>query len=168
MVTLISVPLGWVGWELDQRRREQKVVNWIEQMGGEVYFHSGNRTSLFSGLLCDERSWWEKTTDMCFGKSVYIVAFGYPGYKDTSDLSPLAELMNLERLYLKNTHVSDLSPLAELKNLEVLDLNGTLVSDLWPLAELKSLGSLDLTNTKVSEEQVQELRLALPNCKIDF
>ncbi len=93
-----------------------------------------------------------------------LVAFGG---KETSDLSPLAELMNLERLYIRNTQLSDLSPLAELQNLELLDLNGTLVSDLSPLAELKNLGSLDC-NTKVSEEQVEELRLALPNCDIRY
>jgi hypothetical protein len=39
MVTLLSVPLGWVGWELDQRRREKKVIAWVEEMGGTVNFH---------------------------------------------------------------------------------------------------------------------------------
>ncbi len=40
------------------------------------------------------------------------------------------------------------------------------VSDLSPLAELKILGKLDLNNTQISDEQVQELRQALPNCEI--
>ncbi len=34
MVTALSVPLGWVGWELDQRRREKVVVAWIEEWAG--------------------------------------------------------------------------------------------------------------------------------------
>jgi Leucine-rich repeat (LRR) protein len=42
------------------------------------------------------------------------------------------------------------------------------VSDLSPLAELKNLQNLYLNNTQVTEEQVQELRQALPNCKISF
>jgi hypothetical protein len=39
MVTLLSVPLGWVGWELDQRRREKAVVSWVEEMGRAVSQH---------------------------------------------------------------------------------------------------------------------------------
>ena len=60
MVTLLSVPLGWVGWELDQRRREKAVVAWIDGMGGQVSVQVG----------ADERSWWEKRTDNWFGEKV--------------------------------------------------------------------------------------------------
>jgi hypothetical protein len=35
------------------------------------------------------------------------------------------------------------------------------------LAELTNLKELQLQNTPVSDEQVQKLRQALPNCKID-
>ncbi len=67
---------------------------------------------------------------------------------------------------LSNTQVSDLSPLAELKNLEWLTLDNTQVSDLSPLAELKNLYYLELYIKQVSDEQVRELRQALPNCVI--
>ena len=77
------------------------------------------------------------------------------------------KLKNLKWLYLINTQVSDLSPLAELKNLKVLHLiNNTQVSDLSSLAELKNLLQLDLRNTLVSDEQLQRLQQALPNCDI--
>ena len=62
--------------------------------------------------------------------------------------------------------LGDLSPLAELKNLKLLRLIRAQVSDLSPLVELKNLETLGLHNTPVSEEQVQELRQALPNCNI--
>lgn len=65
MVTLLTVPLGWVGWELDQRRREKKVVAWVEEMGGIVHFHSSFEQ--------DERRWWEKTKDNWLGKRVLVV-----------------------------------------------------------------------------------------------
>ena len=45
-------------------------------------------------------------------------------------------------------------------------LDDTQVSDLSPLAELKNLITLYLYNSQVSDEQVQELRQALPNCRI--
>jgi Leucine-rich repeat (LRR) protein len=179
MVTLLSVPLGWVGWELDQRRREKATIDWVEKMGGQVDF--------LSSFPIDERSWWEQTKDKWFGEKVLFV-----NLNDTqlSDLSPLSELKNLELLYLDDTQVSDLSPLAELKNIGTLDLSGTKVSNLSPLAELENLNVLFLMNTQlsdlsplaklknletlmgfgrlVSEEQVEELKKALPNCEIEF
>ena len=127
LVTVLTVPLGWVGWEMDQRRREKEVGAWIEGMGGEV-----NSYSLLYSLM-DERNWWEKKKDKWFGERVRDVDFSPSPYEVHSlDISPL--------------QVGDLSPLAELKNLEFLDFR----------------------NTLVNEEQVDKLRLALPNCKIDF
>ncbi len=64
----------------------------------------------------------------------------------------------------ENTMVSDLSPLLELNNLERLSFKNTRVGDLSTLMELKSLRKLWLYNPQMSDEQVQELRQALPNC----
>ena len=89
-------------------------------------------------------------------------------YTQVSDLTPLAGLNNLRWLNLQNTQVSDLTPLAGLANLKYLYLNNTQVSDLAPLAKLTSLKWLDLYETPVSEEQVEELRKALPNCIIPW
>ena len=155
LIALLSVPLGWVGWEVDQRRKEKIAIAWIEELGGSVS----------SDDYIGERSWWEKTTDKWLGERVRMMNF-----VDTqvSDVSPLAELKNLEFLYLNDTKVSDLSLLAELKNLTHLWLGNTQVSDLSPLAELKNLEFLYLNGLQVSDEQVQELRQALPHCEISF
>lgn len=59
--------------------------------------------------------------------------------RQVNDLSPLAELKNLEAIDLGNTLVSDLSPLVELKNLKYADLRFTQVSDFSAVAELKNL-----------------------------
>ena len=67
---------------------------------------------------------------------------------------------------LNNAQISDVTPLAGLKNLERLDLTGTPVSDLTPLTGLTNLNWLWLDETHVSEEQVEELQQALPNCDI--
>jgi Leucine-rich repeat (LRR) protein len=177
LVTLLSIPLGWVGWELDQRRREKTAIAWVEEMGGAVHFRSHS----------DNRSWWAKTTDKWFGERVRMVYLHnrqlntispvaklknleWLGLGDTQvrDLSPLAELMSLKNLFLDDTQVSELSPLAELKNLEWLGLDVTKVSELSSLRELTNLQTLNVRNTQVSDEQVQHLRLALPNCKISF
>ena len=107
VVTVVTVPLGWVGWRLEQARGERAVIAWVMETGGSVSFHHG------------QRSWWGKSTDKWFGKRVRSAS-------------------------LQKMQVSDLSPLAELKNLE----------------------QLYVSRTKVSEEQVQKLRQALPNCEI--
>ena len=67
------------------------------------------------------------------------------------DLTPLARLPNLKRLYLNSTFVNDLAPLAELHNLEALDLSFSDVSDLAPLASLVNLTTLNLRGTAVTD-----------------
>ena len=141
LVTLASGAFGWVGWELDQRRREKVAIAWVEKMGGSVSFEA----FISRGL---ETSWSKKTKDAWLGKRVAQVDLSPPSFnqsqEDVSDLSPLAGMKNLERLFLIQTEVSDLSPLAGMENLEELFLEGT----------------------NVSEEQIDKLKLALPNCKI--
>ena len=87
-------------------------------------------------------------------------------YTQVSDLTPLAKLASLEVLFLSNTQVSDITPLAKLTSLQELYLDGTPVSDITPLATLTSLRELYLEGTPVREEQVEELRRALPKCEI--
>ncbi|MDE0938256.1 MAG: leucine-rich repeat domain-containing protein, partial [Mariniblastus sp.] len=115
LVTLASGAFGWVGWELDQRRREKVAIAWVEKMGGSVDFDG----FLSSGL---ETNWWKKTKETLFGKSVRFFDLGYT---QVSDLSPLAELKKLECLSFDRAPVSDLSPLAGLENLRRLYLDGT-------------------------------------------
>jgi hypothetical protein len=71
--------------------------------------------------------------------------------KAMSDLTPIKELINLQKLDLSGTKVSDLTPIKELTDLQRLDLSRTSVSDLTPLKELKGLQSLFLVGTKVSD-----------------
>jgi hypothetical protein len=176
LVTLASMLIGWVSWELDQRRREKVAITWVEEMGGQVSFEA----EIDNGF----KYWWKTATDNLFGKSVHSFRlFGdevndlprLAGLKNlqslnlrgtpASDLSPLAGLKNLWELNLSGTSVSDLSPLAGL-SLGELNLSGTSVSDLSPLAGMEYLQRLYLEGTKVTEEQIEQLQLALPKCKI--
>ncbi|MFC4223724.1 leucine-rich repeat domain-containing protein, partial [Lysinibacter cavernae] len=60
-----------------------------------------------------------------------------------TDLTPLAELTNLDWLDLSGTPITDLTPLAELTNLDWLDLSGTPITDLSPLAHLHIVNNPD-------------------------
>ena len=112
LVTLASGVFGWVGWELEQRRREVPAIAWVDKLGGKVYFE----TRIDSGF---KTNWWKKTKDTLFGGNVTQISLN-----DTqvSDLSPLAGLSNLEGLWFSGTAVSDLTPLAGMENLLDLDL----------------------------------------------
>jgi hypothetical protein len=82
----------------------------------------------------------------------------------------LAGLSDLRGLDLGSTQVSDagLKDLAALKNLRLLLLDGTKVTDkgLKELTSLKSLRSVNLRGTGVTKEGVDQLKKALPACRI--
>ena len=68
-----------------------------------------------------------------------------------SDLSPIAGLINLRRLFLHNNPVSDISPLRGLKNLTELSITHTLVSDISPVKGLTNLTWLEADHTLVTD-----------------
>ena len=87
-------------------------------------------------------------------------------------LDRIAELTKLQRLELSQTNVSDqgIRKLSRLSSLKGLTLRGTDVTDeaLETLGELKELVYLDLRGTGVTEEGISDLRLDLPECKIEL
>lgn len=68
-----------------------------------------------------------------------------------TDLSPLASLTALKKLFCRDTQVSDLTPLEGLTALQELDCSNTRVSELTPLAGLEALQALDCSKTRVSD-----------------
>ncbi len=178
LVTLCSLLLGWISWEQERRRQEQTTVAWVIEMGGRKDFR------YLVGV-----GWWKRnwvlTTDKFFGELLREIWFNETNVTDlsplaglknlevlgldktkVSDLSLVAGIENIKFLSLNQTPVSDLSPLAGLKNLEEIWLNDTQVSDLSLLAGLENLRRLSIEGTNVTEEQIEQLQLALPNCKI--
>ena len=70
---------------------------------------------------------------------------------ELADLSPLATLVNLQRLNCFDTQVADLSPLSALINLQELDCPDTQVEDLSPLADLVNLQGIYCSGTPVTD-----------------
>jgi Leucine-rich repeat (LRR) protein len=86
-------------------------------------------------------------------------------------LKELIGLKRLQRLILRDTELTDagLEHVARLKSLMVLDLEGTNVTEagVRKLAALEKLRVLRLGRTQIAGTQaVEELRKALPRCKI--
>ncbi len=140
LVTLAAAPLTWAGWEVDQRRREKLAFAWVEKVGGV----GGGNFDL------SKRGWWERTKDTLFGTNVYH-EFVMLNDTNVDDITPLANLKNIEVIYLGRTFVSDLTPLAKLPHLRHLYCGETPLSDLSPLSEMRSLRYLYLPCTPVSD-----------------
>ena len=73
------------------------------------------------------------------------------GNPQIGDPAPLADLTNLEELYLERVPISDLSTLSGLTGLKKLDLRQTHISDLTPLSSLTGLTNLGLRANQLSD-----------------
>lgn len=82
------------------------------------------------------------------------------------DLSGLTALKGLVTLNLSGNSVSDISPLAELSGLRSLYLDNNPIRDLAPLLKLENLTNLSIRGIDISQEQLDRLSAALPNCAI--
>jgi internalin A len=71
------------------------------------------------------------------------------GPGDLEDLTPIANLTNLESLRASISKVSDLKPLAKLVKLDRLDLARTAIRDIEPLRALVNLTELALDDTQI-------------------
>lgn len=70
---------------------------------------------------------------------------------NVSDLTPIAGLKNLKRLYIYNNEkVTDISALKDLTQLTILDISETKVTDITSLATLKNLERLDISKTDIT------------------
>jgi hypothetical protein len=82
------------------------------------------------------------------------------------DITSLSKFTNLEVLNLAYNQISHLFILSRLTNLKVLCLDGNKINNTLPLAKLTNLTELYLSDNPVSEEQINSLKTALPNCDI--
>ena len=74
----------------------------------------------------------------------------------------------LRELRIANNNSSDGTALMYLNSLELLDISGNRLSSVSPLMQISTLKWLKLTGNPLTEEQVAELRAALPDCEIIF
>jgi len=70
------------------------------------------------------------------------------GNRLITNLTPLAGLGELKKLYLGNNAIANLTPLVGLNKLKTLDLNNNEISDLGNLSDLKQLEKLNLSDNQ--------------------
>ena len=83
-----------------------------------------------------------------------------------SNVSPLSTLGGLIYLDLSDNMISDLYPLANLHELKTLYLDNNPVTDFSPLYSLSQLEMLSIRGIGITEDQLNGLSSALPNCAI--
>jgi hypothetical protein len=64
--------------------------------------------------------------------------------------------------------VNDLTPLKSWKKLKSIELRLTKVTDYTPLHGLSNLNSVATNRGLISNEQLADLKSALPNCKLEI
>ena len=84
------------------------------------------------------------------------------------DISILCGLTNLNSLTLQNNQIKDVSVLSELTNLRYLDISNNQISDVYALSGLVNLNTLIIYGNPISQDQVDALRAALPDCNITY
>ena len=88
---------------------------------------------------------------------------------NVSDISALGALSNLEFLDLRNNQISDISVLSTLTiSLLGLNLSNNQIFDISAISGLTNLLLLDITGNPLTQEQIDELQAALPDCLIIF
>jgi len=73
------------------------------------------------------------------------------GMRDIMDISPLASMTELEKLWISDNLISDLSPLSGMTKLTALTIEDNMISDVSPLVALSSLKCLKLAGNPVKD-----------------
>ena len=157
VLTLTSVPLGYIAWEREECRRGTSICAQITKLGGLMESRP------------TRRAWLQRILGNNDFRQVYIVSLENLNVGD-ADLAELPALCELRTVWLDNTQVTDvgLASLSHLKNLRELSLGNTKLTDagLIHLASLTSLERLDLSGTQATGDGVNELQRRLPNLVI--
>ena len=88
------------------------------------------------------------------------------GGNTISDITPMQSLTNLRELNLAGNAISDVTPMQSLTVLTHLYLRGNEISDVTTLQHLTNLTELSLGHNPIREADLEDLQMALPNCRI--
>jgi hypothetical protein len=147
-VLVVSVPLGWIAWEMERATRQREAIAALKRLGARVgtdypddvvwrwMAHRKPATQIWLVERLGNDFFFPVVTVECF-----ITPFG------DEEAILLRSLPMLEELYLSDTQISDKS-----------------VKHLAGLNRLKLLVVMD---TQVTDEGARRLQRALPNCQVD-
>jgi hypothetical protein len=158
-VVICAVLCGWLGKNIEKKKKERELVEEIAKSGGVVLYDYEKIT----GAQPSGPAWLRRLLGENFFNAVESVTFGSKQTKvSEAELMSLEELTELQELRLSDTDVTDagLIHLQGLTKLQILCLGGTRISDdgLERIGELSQLQTLDLQRTGVSDPGVPHLK----------
>ena len=185
---LLTVFCVLLGVKVHRVSQQKEAVAWVEKVGGAVRYdyeyYDFDRQLLYPAPDLPGPNWVSDVLGVDFLATVVDVELVGA---EVDDLSHLEALYNLKSLFLERTRigdfetiarltslrilmlremqVKDLSALIGLANLKELWLESVPVGDLSPLTKLTHLETLVL-DMQIAEEQIQQLKGALPACEI--
>ncbi len=185
LVIIVAIPLAWIAKERRQSRCERQLAEQLQEQGFRTIEFGRPYGSLDLTRHGAPLGWWRDVSKKVLGERIITLSAVNADLKDltpltgltylhglhlhsipVSDLTPLANFKKLEYLTLRTMPVRDLTPLAGLTNLKSLEFRFVKINDLTPLAGLTKLTRLTMNDTQVTDEQVEALQKALPNCTI--
>jgi Leucine-rich repeat (LRR) protein len=153
---LASIAMAWVAYERNEVRKRKVCLAAIQKCGGFLEFRQSQplRPAWLMALIGEE--WFSEY------EVETVIFMDQEGTVTDADLAHLADLTNLEGLYLNNTKITDagLVHVGRLTNLKFLGLHTTFVADagLAHLAGLTKLEELDLSYTQITDAGLVHLR----------
>ncbi len=90
------------------------------------------------------------------------------GWNKIENIDSLQNLKNLEYLDLRYNNISDISCLKNLSKIRMLYLWHNEITDISVLKKLTTLEDLALGGNPIDENDIEELKKALPNCNISY
>ncbi len=130
-------------------------------LGGETY-----RTDVSS--ICIEGTELSKLYGLEKFDRLESLRLGRNWIENISVLQDSRSRETLKVLDLSFNRIQDISALSALTALEELDLTGNQINSVQALMHLDRLQILRLGGNPLTEQQIQALREALPNCKVEF
>lgn len=91
----------------------------------------------------------------------------YLSSNEIADLTPLENLVHLESLSIGNNLFADLTPLSGLTQLKMLAMCSCQAQNLEALYPLTNLQELRVSRSYYSDQQLADVRAAIPACKIN-
>ena len=85
---------------------------------------------------------------------------------EVSSINVLEGMTELRELWFYNNYVEDISVLSELTELEYLYMIGNEISDASAVMNLYNLKELGLTRNNISNDQISQIKEAIPECVI--
>lgn len=85
---------------------------------------------------------------------------------EVSSINALEGMTELRELWFYNNYVEDISVLSELTELEYLYMIGNEISDASAVMNLYNLKELGLTRNNISNDQISQIKEAIPECVI--